>query len=143
MAISKLKQIKQIVKTHPVTDPRGALLAIADVFCQKNPTKKQKPVFSIDVFDHGDIIEVHLDGVDDVSPCHVRAVRESIKTLVASKVAEEDAKREPQEELDPEHKARIERAATLLAGLSRKFNEAQKQQPKVSDTDRNSTQGAD
>jgi len=37
MSISKLKQIKQIVKTHPVTDPRGALLAIVAVLAQKKP----------------------------------------------------------------------------------------------------------
>lgn len=42
MSISKLKQIKQIVKTHPVTDPRGALLAITAVLAQPKEPKDEK-----------------------------------------------------------------------------------------------------
>ena len=116
MAISKLKQIKQIVKTHPVTDPRGALIAIEMTLAQKNPTKKQKPVFRIDVFDHEDTIEVRLTGVDDVSPCHVRAARQAIEDFIKSK------------------------DATILGDIFAKLHAGA---PKVSDTERNSTQGAD
>ena len=98
MAISKL--IKRIVKDHPVTDPRGAMLAIEMTLAQKNLTKKQKPVFRIDVFDHEDTIEVRLDGVDDVSPCHVRAARHAIKELIDSKCDEEAAVKHDDPERD-------------------------------------------
>jgi len=142
MAISKLKQIKQIVKDHPVTDPRGALLAIEMTLAQKNPERKVRPNFRVDVYETDTGFEVKLFGTEDVTPCQVRAAQQAIKDFIAKKIAEEDAEREPKEELDPEHKASIERTATKLAALFHKFSEAQKQQPKVSDTDSNSTQGA-
>ena len=49
MSISRINQIKRIVKDHPVTDPRGALLAIEQVLAQKEP--KDGRVISIKVFD--------------------------------------------------------------------------------------------
>lgn len=43
MSISRIKQIKQIVKDHPVTDPRGALAAIEQVLAQPKEPKDKGP----------------------------------------------------------------------------------------------------
>ena len=50
MSISRIKQIKRILKDHDARDPRGALLAIEQVVAQKN-TNPRKPVAVIKVFD--------------------------------------------------------------------------------------------
>jgi len=39
----KLDLIKRIVSEHPVTDPRGAMLAIDKVLASKNPNPEKKP----------------------------------------------------------------------------------------------------
>jgi len=52
MSISRINQIKRIVKGHPVTDPRGALLAIEAVLDQPKPADPAKRVVSIKVFDN-------------------------------------------------------------------------------------------
>lgn len=140
MAISKLKQIKRIIKDHPVTDPRGAMLAIETVVEQENPERKVRPNFRVDVFETDDGFDVKIKGCDDLRPCHVKAAQQAIKDFIAKKIAEQDAERGQAEgELDPEHKARIERAATILSNSFAKLNAGA---PKVTDTDRDSTQGA-
>ena len=103
MAISKLKQIKRIVKDHPVTDPRGAMLAIEMTLAQKNPERKVRPNLRVDVFETNDGFDVKIMGCDDRRPCHVKAAQQAIKDFIAK----------------------------LNAGA-----------PKVTDTDRDSTQGA-
>ena len=50
MSISRIKQIKRILKDHDVRDPRGALQAIEQVVKQKS-TDPRKPVAVIKVFD--------------------------------------------------------------------------------------------
>lgn len=50
MSISRIKQIKRILKEHDVRDPRGALQAIEQVVAQKN-IDPRKPVAVIKVFD--------------------------------------------------------------------------------------------
>ena len=132
MAISKLKQIKRIVKDHPVTDPRGAMLAIEMTLAQKNPERKVRPNFRVDVYETDTGFDVKIKGCDGLRPCHAKAAQQAIKDFIAQKGQAEG-------ELDPEHKARIERAATGLSDILAKRNAGA---PKVTDTDRDSTQGA-
>ena len=132
MAISKLKQIKRIVKDHPVTDPRGAMFAIEMTLAQKNPERKVRPNFRVDVYETDTGFDVKIKGCDGLRPCHAKAAQQAIKDFIAQKGQAEG-------ELDPEHKARIERAATTLSDIFAKLNAGA---PKVTDTDRDSTQGA-
>ena len=89
MSSSKLKQIKQIVRDHDVRDPNGAMLAIEKVIKGSIfEPKKEKPVFSIRVFNQGPVIKVSLDGIKKVKPVHVIAAQNAIKDFVAEKIAE-------------------------------------------------------
>ena len=85
MSSSKLKQIKQIVRDHDVRDPNGAMLAIEKVLDAKSPTKKQKPVFKVEVFDQGEVIKVDVSGLRTAKPKHVKCAVKAIKQFIAEK----------------------------------------------------------
>jgi len=80
MSNSKLKQIKDVMRNHDVRDPRGAVLAIADILDGESLAPKEpKPSLSIKVFElAGGEINVTLKHAEGIDPAVVLAARESI-----------------------------------------------------------------
>lgn len=70
MTISRIKQIKRILKEYDVRDPRGALQAIATVVEQKKPEadKPAKPLFNMT-----------LDRKGNKTVCTIQFDREKLK----------------------------------------------------------------
>jgi len=88
---NKLKEIKRICADHPVTDPRGALLAIDAVLSRKNPEKKIKPVLTVSVFDHGNYGYVSLLGdKNKVEPKHLTAAIDTLQSLATKMLVGEE-----------------------------------------------------
>lgn len=82
----KLKEIKAIVRDFDVRDPRGAMFAIEQVLdAEISGTKKQKPVFKVEVFDQGEVIKVDVSGLRTAKPKHVKCAVKAIKQFIAEK----------------------------------------------------------
>ena len=86
---NKLEQIKRILKEYPVTDPRGAMLAIEVVIETKPLHKKAKPVLRVDVFDKGtgvmDVIMFGSGPEENLEPKYVGAVIKAMKSYAAKR----------------------------------------------------------
>lgn len=82
----KLKEIKAIVRDFDVRDPKGAMIAIEGVInAEISGTKKQKPVFKVEVFDQGEVIKVDVGGRRTAKPKHVKCAVKAIKQFIAEK----------------------------------------------------------
>lgn len=122
MGISRIKQIKRILKDHDVRDPRGALQAIEQVVAQKN-TDPRKPVAVIKVFDQpegkGSLkSRVEIEYFKHrLEPRHLKAA------IIATKASGDDIWGGPDEAQcdDPNHPVH---GTELLSELFKKFEEA-------------------
>ena len=79
MSISRIKQIKRILKEHDVRDPRGALQAIADVIAQPKPDPI-KPLLQLQLVRTGEkqaTSEVKCDR-ENLKPTHLGFAIESL-----------------------------------------------------------------
>lgn len=95
MSISRIKQIKRILKDHDARDPRGAILAIIDVIEQPkakpkakiNPDLTPKPVATIRVFDNPkgnkalkSVVAIDYNG-EQIEPRHLAAAFTATREL--------------------------------------------------------------
>ena len=98
MAISKLKQIKDVVRNFDVRDPTGAMIAIEGILKSKVQRTGRngfvgKRVLKIEVFDNQERGEMQVDvkGLKTVEPHHILGVKQVIKDILLRKQAEERA----------------------------------------------------
>jgi hypothetical protein len=82
----KLKEIKRILKEHDVRDPRGALQAIEGVI--NTERGYPKPIFKLEVIDHGDRGECRYKSGKDIEPKHLGLAIDTIRDLAVKKAKE-------------------------------------------------------
>ena len=79
MSKRKYAQILDVFNNHPVTDPRGAMIAIEAIIKSKSlAPKAPKPALVIKVFEDWDTLEVSLKHVEGVDPSVVLAAKQAI-----------------------------------------------------------------
>jgi hypothetical protein len=88
MAISRIKQIKRILKDGDVRDPRGALAAIEQVLAAKPARTEPKPVIKLEVIDHGDRGELRIKSHKQIEPKHIGLAIDGLRDLAIKKTRE-------------------------------------------------------
>ena len=120
MSISRIKQIKRILKDHDVRDPRGALQAIEQVVAQPKAKKPKapKPLLQLALVKTGPktvSVAVQFDK-DNLKPRHVVTTIESLEEFGADIFGSEQCD-------DPECPVHG-KATSDLGALFKKFEEA-------------------
>ena len=122
MSISRIKQIKRILKEHDVRDPRGALQAIEQVVKQPKAEKSEatKPLLQLALVRTGPknvSVAVQFDK-NNLAPRHVVKVIESLEQFGSDIFGGEECN-------DPDCPVHGKAAATEpLSELFKKFEEA-------------------
>ena len=88
MALSRIQQIKRVLKEADVRDPRGALIAIEQIVKTKNPEKKIEPAIKLEVIDHGERGELRIRTIKKLEAKHIGLAIDGLRDVAAEKLRE-------------------------------------------------------